>query len=101
MHWIDWTIVAVYLTWIVWTGLSLGRKQDQLEGYFLANRSLPWWAVVLSLLSKDTSAIKIYTLSLHDALPIFQHRSHRKLLIIDEEAVLTGGRNIANDYFDL
>ena len=30
-----------------------------------------------------------------------QHRSHRKLLIIDGETVLTGGRNIANDYFDL
>ena len=30
-----------------------------------------------------------------------QHRSHRKLLIIDGESVLTGGRNIADDYFDL
>ena len=39
MHWIDWTIVALYLIWIVWTGLSLGRRNDQLEGYFLANRS--------------------------------------------------------------
>src|SRR6188508_162725 len=30
-----------------------------------------------------------------------QHRSHRKLLIVDGETVLTGGRNIANEYFDL
>ncbi len=30
-----------------------------------------------------------------------QHRSHRKLLIIDGQTVLTGGRNIAEDYFDL
>jgi putative cardiolipin synthase len=30
-----------------------------------------------------------------------QHRSHRKLLIIDGHTVLTGGRNIADDYFDL
>ena len=30
-----------------------------------------------------------------------QHRSHRKLLIVDGDTVLTGGRNIANDYFDL
>jgi cardiolipin synthase C len=30
-----------------------------------------------------------------------QHRSHRKLLIIDGATVLTGGRNIGNDYFDL
>src|SRR5687768_10153592 len=59
MHWIDWTIVAVYLTWIVWTGLSLGRKQDQLEGYFLANRSLPWWAVGLSVMATQLSAITL------------------------------------------
>lgn len=30
-----------------------------------------------------------------------QHRSHRKLLIVDGETVLTGGRNIGDDYFDL
>ena len=30
-----------------------------------------------------------------------QRRSHRKLLIIDGETVLTGGRNIGNDYCDL
>ncbi len=30
-----------------------------------------------------------------------QHRSHRKLLIADDERMITGGRNIANDYFDL
>lgn len=30
-----------------------------------------------------------------------QHRSHRKLLIVDDESLVTGGRNIANDYFDL
>lgn len=30
-----------------------------------------------------------------------QHRSHRKLLIVDGKTVLTGGRNIGDDYFDL
>lgn len=30
-----------------------------------------------------------------------QHRSHRKLLIVDDETLLTGGRNIGDDYFDL
>ncbi len=30
-----------------------------------------------------------------------QHRSHRKLLIADDKKMITGGRNIANDYFDL
>ena len=30
-----------------------------------------------------------------------QHRSHRKLLIADGTTVITGGRNIGDDYFDL
>ncbi len=59
MHWIDWAIVAVYLTWIVWTGLRLSRKTEQLEGYFLANRSLPWWAVGLSVMATQLSAITL------------------------------------------
>ncbi len=59
MHWIDWTIVALYLIWIVWTGLSLGRKSEALEGYFLANRSLPWWAVGLSVMATQLSAITL------------------------------------------
>ena len=59
MHWIDWTIVVVYLIWIVWTGLRLSRKSEQLEGYFLANRSLPWWAVGLSVMATQLSAITL------------------------------------------
>ena len=30
-----------------------------------------------------------------------QHRSHRKLLIVDDQFVITGGRNVADEYFDL
>ena len=59
MHWIDWTIVVLYLIWIVWTGLRLSRKTDELEGYFLANRSLPWWAVGLSVMATQLSAITL------------------------------------------
>lgn len=59
MHWIDWTIVVAYLTWIVWTGLRLSRNTEKLEGYFLANRSLPWWAVGLSVMATQLSAITL------------------------------------------
>lgn len=33
--------------------------------------------------------------------PKFQFRNHRKLLLIDDEEFMTGGRNIGNEYFDL
>jgi len=59
MHWVDWTIVAAYLTWIVWDGLRLSRRTREVEGYFLANRSLPWWAVGLSVMATQMSAITL------------------------------------------
>jgi len=45
--------------------------------------------------------VRYYNTSALYRLISTQHRSHRKLLIIDGETVLTGGRNIGNDYFDL
>jgi cardiolipin synthase C len=30
-----------------------------------------------------------------------QHRNHRKLLVVDDKEALTGGRNMAEEYFDL
>jgi solute:Na+ symporter, SSS family len=57
MHWIDWTILVAYLVWIVWDGLRLTKKSGELEGYFLASRSIPWWAVGLSVMATQLSAI--------------------------------------------
>jgi solute:Na+ symporter, SSS family len=57
MHWLDWAIVAVYLIYIVYDGLRLTKKSNEVEGYFLANRSLPWWAVGLSVMATQLSAI--------------------------------------------
>jgi len=59
MHWIDWTIVAAYLIWLVWDGIRLSRRTTEVEGYFLANRSLPWWAVGLSVMATQMSAITL------------------------------------------
>ena len=57
MHWIDWTIIAIYLVWIVWDGIRLTKRSNELAGYFLASRSLPWWAVGLSVMATQLSAI--------------------------------------------
>jgi cardiolipin synthase C len=53
------------------------------------------------LLGEAGVKVRYYNTSAIYRLVSIQHRSHRKLLIIDEATVLTGGRNIANDYFDL
>jgi solute:Na+ symporter, SSS family len=59
MHWIDWAIVAAYLIYIVYDGLRLTKRSNEVEGYFLANRSLPWWAVGLSVMATQMSAITL------------------------------------------
>ena len=57
MHPVDWAIIAAYLAWISWDGLRLSKKSEGLEGYLLAGRSLPWWAVGLSVMATQLSAI--------------------------------------------
>ena len=59
MHWLDWLVVGGYLVWIVWDGLRRTEGGDKVEGYFLANRSLPWWAVGLSVMATQLSAITL------------------------------------------
>ena len=59
MHWVDWSIVGAYLIWIVWDGIRLSRGTHEVEGYFLANRTLPWWAVGLSVMATQMSAITL------------------------------------------
>jgi Na+/proline symporter len=57
MHPIDWAVVGIYLVWIVWDGIRLTKRADELEGYFLGGRSLPWWAAGLSVMATQLSAI--------------------------------------------
>jgi Na+/proline symporter len=54
---IDWTIIALYMLWIVVDGIRLSKNTDKLEGYLLASKSLPWWAVGLSVMATQLSAI--------------------------------------------
>ena len=57
MHWIDWTIIGIYLAWMVRDGIRLSRRSKELEGFFLGGRSLPWWAAGLSVMATQLSAI--------------------------------------------
>src|ERR671911_2368110 len=57
MHPIDWTILVAFVAWIVYDGLKRTRDSQELEGYFLAKRSIPWWAAGLSVMATQLSAI--------------------------------------------
>ncbi len=57
MHWINWAIVLGYLAYISIDGIRRAKGTKKLEGYFLGNRSLPWWVVGLSVMATQLSAI--------------------------------------------
>jgi SSS family solute:Na+ symporter len=57
MHPINWLIVVGYITYVVVDGVRRSRGTHEIQGYFLANRSLPWWAVGLSVMATQLSAV--------------------------------------------
>ena len=59
MHPIDWIIVVGYIAWLVWDGVKRTTLERTTESYFLASRSLPWWAVGLSVMATQLSAITL------------------------------------------
>ena len=59
MHLIDWTIIGAYLAWVLYDGVKRAKGTGRVDGYFLASRSLPWWAVGLSVMATQMSAITL------------------------------------------
>jgi SSS family transporter len=57
MHALDWAVVIGFTAWIVYDGLKRTRDSHEIEGYFLANRSIPWWAAGISVMATQLSAI--------------------------------------------
>jgi SSS family transporter len=57
MHPINWLIVVGWIGYVVYEGIRRSRGTREIEGYFLANRSLPWWVVGLSVMATQLSAI--------------------------------------------
>ena len=59
MHILDWLIIGAYLVWLVYDGLKRTHHADEIEGYLLAKRSIPWWAAGLSVMATQLSAITL------------------------------------------
>src|SRR3954462_15232293 len=56
---LDWLLLVAYVGWIIIDGLRRSKGTDKIDGYLLANRSLPWWAVGLSVMATQMSAVTI------------------------------------------
>jgi Na+/proline symporter len=59
MRGLDWAVVVAYIVWVVYDGLRRAKSTDKVEGYFLGNRSLPWWVAGLSVMATQMSAVTL------------------------------------------
>lgn len=59
MHPLDWIVVAAYFGLIVLVGYRTGRGNRGIEDYFLARRTMPWYAMGLSVMATQASAITL------------------------------------------
>ncbi len=57
MHPINVLIIVLAIGYILVDGVRRAKGTREIEGYFLARRSLPWWAVGLSVMATQLSAI--------------------------------------------
>lgn len=54
---LDWVILIITLILIIIYGLYKSKHSKDLDGYFLGNRSMPWWLVLLSIMGTQASAV--------------------------------------------
>src|ERR1700761_492973 len=53
----DWVVLVAWLIFLVSYGLYRGRGSDSVSKYLLAGKSMPWYAMGLSILATQASAI--------------------------------------------
>jgi solute:Na+ symporter, SSS family len=54
--WLDAAVLLLYFFGIVGIGLWAGRRNSTLTEFALGGRSIPWWAVLASIIAAETSA---------------------------------------------
>jgi len=59
---LDLIIIVLYLAGITLFGLRFRARQRSLRDYFLADRTIPWWAIALSIVAAETSTLTIISI---------------------------------------
>jgi SSS family transporter len=54
---LDFIVILAYLVGITGLGIWVGRRQKDAKDYFVADRAIPWWAVMFSIVASETSAL--------------------------------------------
>ena len=56
---LDLAVIAAYLIGVTIFGLRFRGKHRTLKDYFLADKTIPWWAISLSIVAAETSTLTI------------------------------------------
>lgn len=59
MSGIDIGVMAVYFAAVIAIGVYFQRQKGDATDYFLGRHSIPWWAVMLSIVATETSALTV------------------------------------------
>ena len=59
---VDLLVIAAYLVGVTLFGLRFRGKERTLKGYFLADNTVPWWAISLSIVAAETSTLTIISI---------------------------------------
>jgi solute:Na+ symporter, SSS family len=54
---LDLLVLLLYLGGTTALGMWIGRTQRSTSDYFVADRAIPWWAVLFSIVASETSAL--------------------------------------------
>src|SRR6266576_892697 len=54
---LDFVVIVAYLVGITLLGIYVGRRQRDAKEDFVADRQIPWWAVLFSIVASETSAL--------------------------------------------
>jgi len=87
---IDWAVLCTTLLAIIAFGVYKSYGQKNLEGYFLGDRSLPWYHVMFSVITTQASAITFISApgqAYHDGMRFLQFYLGMPLAIIVVSAV--------------
>src|SRR3954464_6563284 len=57
LNWLDFLVIGAYLVGITALGIFVGRRQRDSKDYFVAGREIPCWAVMISVVASETSAL--------------------------------------------
>lgn len=54
---LDFLVLVIYMVSTTVLGMWLGRGQKSARDYFVADRNIPWWAILFSVVATETSAL--------------------------------------------